>query len=260
MSVDYRECMMFNRMTGEKMDFPYEEHCNEAVLKQLQECLETSEVGDEDSYVWEEDMRDDMLWILRGEEIIEKGIYSWNHPEVDLAIVAPPALMALIMGEYVLATKLMEKAEVPLWKNRVDEFYLDGNKVSIGGGSYTFGEACLMSLEMPVSEKQYFGNKGYYDISKLTLEENPLLFEMQFHRTGPEVLEDIWRPIREIKNLSEIEGDGRKLLTLAVEYALRLKMDRTCDCFWEKLFQIFPEKEEWFAEVKKYEEEVLSKR
>lgn len=249
MSVDYRECMMFHRLMGEKMTFSYSEHCKATVLQQLQECLEVSEIGYEEPYVWEEDMRDDMLWLLRGDEEVEKGIYSWNRPEGDLAIVAPPALMALVMGEYVLAVKLMEKAEVPMWKNKADEFYLEDARVNIGGGSYTFGEACLMSGEMPVSVKQYFREKGYYDILKLKTDGNSMLFEMQFHRTGQSVLEDVWRPIQEVKNLCESDemgGKGRELLPFAIEYALGLKIDKKCDDFWDKLFQMFPEREEQF--------------
>lgn len=209
MSMDYRQCMRDKRTNVDKITFLYKDHCTKSVLKQLKEFLKNTE--DINFY---ENMQMDMLWIIRSREKIEKGICSWNTPKNDLAIVAKPILMTVIIGEYNLAVKLIEKDNLFTLNDSAEEFVLENNKVCIGGGNYSFSEACLMS------------------------------FEMQFYKDEILGCEDIWRLLQEIKALYEINNKAGKLLKLAIEFVLRNKIDKKCDEFWDKLFQMFSDKEE----------------
>ena len=242
MCTDYRDPMKVARMDGADMPFSYDRHCRTVILEEMKTLLDAWE-KEEDS-IRDDDLWEESLWFLKKGEAVERGIYSWNRPEMDLVIVAPMGLMLLLMGEYKLLAQMMKKVQMPLWKQKADEFYLENGKVCIGGGHYTFGEACLLSADMPLSEKQYFWNRNYYNILRLALNANNMLSEMQFHRNGLDYEEDIWRPIQEVKNLSETVGNASKLLEATVEYALSTDMDRKCDAFWENLFQIFLGKEE----------------
>ncbi|MBQ9135217.1 MAG: hypothetical protein IJX66_03870 [Lachnospiraceae bacterium] len=248
MGTDYRECMMNSRMSGKAMDFSYKEHSRETVLKQLKDKLilspENKECCDILSKVKHETIRDDMLWILKKGESVERGIYSWNRPAVDLAIVAPPALMALVMGEYQLAVRLCIEANEPLWDSTVEELYQEGRKCGIGGGSYTFGEACLLSGEMGDVEKRYFWKNGYYNEGLHADEGYSILANLQFHGSTGRMAEDKWRPIQEVKDLEAITGQNSGLLTRIVEYAMQLEMDKNCEAFWERLYETFPAKKE----------------
>jgi len=244
MSENYRDMLYLARLTGEAVKLPYEAHCREALLEELRGRLLPGEWGYEEPYMREETEHEDLLWLLNREEVLEKGIYSWNRPTVDLAIVAPPALMALIMGEYELAVKLSERGGPPSWKNRVEELYQDRGRSGIGGGCYSFGEACLLSMDMPVSEKLFFWQKGYYDVENIFLEEPALWSELQLHRDGQKGEEDFWNIMKEIKTLGEIFEDTRELFVPAIEYALNVDMDWKCGQFWEKIYELFPSKEE----------------
>lgn len=244
MSENYRELLSWGRTSGEAVVLPYSEHCREAILEELQGRLVTAETGYEDPYMREEAEHEDMLWMLNREEVLEKGIYSWNRPMADLLIVAPPALMALIMGEYELAVKLNEHENLPYWKNRVEELYQDRGRSGIGGGQYSFGEACLLSIDMPVSVKLFFWQRGYYDEKNIFLDEKVLLSEAQFHRTGQKAEDDFWNIMKEIRNLGEMFEDTRELFILALEYALRTEKDRRYKLFWERLYQTFETGEE----------------
>lgn len=239
MSMDYRQCMRDKRTNVDKITFSYKNHCTKSVLKQLKAFLKNTE-----EINFYENMQMDMLWIIKSREKIEKGIYSWNTPKNDLAIVAKPTLMAVIMGEYNLAVKLMEKDYLSTLSDSAEEFVLENNKVCIGGGNYSFSEACLMSFEMPLSVKKYFLEKGFYGEAGSWMKENFLLEEMQFYRDEIFWYEDIWRLFQEIKALYEKNNKAGKLLKLAIEFALRNKIDKKCDEFWDKLFRMFSDKEE----------------
>lgn len=232
MCTDYRESMLNSRMTGNAMNFSYKEHCKEAVLKQLINNTAT------------ESANEDMLWILKHSEKMERGIYSWNQPQVDLAIIAPPALMALIMGEYELAVQLCKMQEAPLWENTVEELYQEGDHSQIGGGSYNFCEACLFSDTMGECETRYFWENGYYDARLLVGENNGMLSDMQFHGKAENRTEDIWRPLQKIQSLGDRIGDTDELLHLAVLYALQLEIDTQYENFWERLYAMFSAREE----------------
>ena len=231
--MNYRENMLNSRMSGKAMAFSYKEHCKEAVLAQLINKLETKNSANKD-----------MLWLLKHNEKLECGIYSWNQPQVDLAIVAPPALMALIMGEYELAVQLCKMQEAPLWKNTVEELYQEGDHSQIGGGSYNFCEACLLSDTMGECETRYFLENGYYDARLLVGANNDMLSDMQFHGKAENTVENIWRPLQNIRSLSERTRNTDELLHLAILYALQLEIDNQCENFWERLYAMFSAREE----------------
>ncbi len=248
MGTDYRECMMNSRMTGKAMKFAYEKHCREKILKQMKDKLIVASDYKEGAYIpWKEKretIRDDMLWILKKGEPVERGIYSWNRPAVDLAIVAPPALIALVMGEYQLAVRLCIEANEPLWDSTVEELYQEGKKCGIGGGSYTFGEACLLSSEMGDVEKRYFWKNGYYREGLLASEGRYILSNLQFHGSAGQMAEDMWRPIQEVKDLEAITCENSGLLTKIMVYAMQQEMDKNGEAFWERLYGTFPAKKE----------------
>lgn len=264
MRSGYREELEINRMLGQAMQVPYGEHCKEVLLGQMRSRIEPAERGYEEPFMREESICEDMLLFLKREEVLERGIYSWNRPNMDLIIVAPPPLMAFILGEYALALRLCELCDMPVRKMLVDEMYQDGDRSFIGGGQYGFAEACLFSEDMSFEEKQFFYQRGCYE-GVVTVGNGLGFMEgFQFHQGGGSLgelwhlrsekaaqmlAEEIWRPIQAVQNLEKLFGTSQKLLTGVIKYALSMKLDRDDVEFWDKLYVMFREKEEHYIIV-----------
>lgn len=258
MGSGYRGEFWSNRLYGQAIQAPYKEHNKEYLLELMRSYTELSEMGYDEPFMREESICEDLLLFLKREEVLERGIYSWNRPDMDLAIVAPPPLMALILGEYSLAARLCEICDLPTHKMMVDEMYQEGNRSFVGGGHYGFCEACLFSSDMSLEEKQFFHQIGGYESRDSEEHELGFMEGFQFHQRGAvsqkllqtfleepdsEQISELWKPIIEVQNLQELFQDTSKLISGIVQYALRMKLDIWDVNFWEKLFKMFSKKE-----------------
>lgn len=246
MSTAYREQLEWCLNYGEEIPFSYEEHSRQVVLEEIKGCLKAEEKGYEEPYMREDAAVEDMLWILKAEEEMEKGLFHDNQLPMDVAIVAPPSLMALLMGEYELAMLLCQNSNVTYWKNMVDEVYISNGKASMGS-NYSFGEACMLCKDMSAQQLQFWAEKGYFDMEHLLL-GNVYLYEntclgLQVEKDEREQ-EFFWRPIYAVKKLCSVSESTKKLLALVLEAVIAKKLDTKCSQFWERLINLFTQKEE----------------
>ena len=232
--LSYDEQIMCWRVQGERMDLDYREYNREKVLKQLQEFL--VEVEEEQPFMRESLSRKELLWLLPQKEVVEKGIYRWNRPDVDLAIAAPPTLMAIVMGEYELAQRLSKSDATPKWLNRVKECYLNGTRAYLGGGTYNFFEACMLSDDMTAQEMHVLLPKNKWP--KVS-EYGSFLEDFQFHRGEGAFAEDIWHPIISLHALIQESEEKKGLIQLLTRFVIKIGVDNVCGDFWERLYGMF---------------------
>ena len=209
MSENYRRQLEWCLMVGERVSYSYEAHRREVVLEALRSCVKEKEY--DRFYVCEEAEVEDMLWILR---------------EEDVAIVAPPALMALVMGEYDLAIRLCEDYRVTSWKNRVNVVYMHDGK-AVWGNNYSFGEACLFCKDISASQLQYFAKRGFFDKNNFVYEGACYWRRQQ----EAEEAELVWRPLRAVKMLCDEGEFMEEVLKQVMLDVLERKIDIICTQF-----------------------------
>lgn len=232
--LGYDEQIMRWRVHGERMDLDYREHSREMVLKQLWEFL--AGVEEDQPFMRESLNRKEFLWLLPEKEVVEKGIYGWNRPKVDLAIAAPPTLMAIVMGEYELAQRLSRIDETPKWLNKVRECYLNGTRAYLGGGRYSFFEACMLSDDMTTQERHVLlPEKMWPKVSEYEI----FLENFQFHRGERALMEDIWHPIISLHALIQGSEEKKGLIQLLTRFVIKIGADNVCGDFWERLYSMF---------------------
>lgn len=232
---NYREYMESCLQNGERMPYPYEKHCREQVLEELKELLVTVRVGDEDVYMREEAGTRELLWLMEEGEVQEKGFYSWNKPDSELAIVAEPGPMALLMGEYDLSIALCE-AGLGSGRNAiVSELKQDGYASFLGGGSIRFCELCLLGWDMTKEQIAYFWQRDFLDGPNLWRENGDQFSEVSFFVDKQVVWENLYRVLRSLKEYGDVED----ILILILWYALRKELDKNNPTFWLRLYSLF---------------------
>ncbi len=241
--MNYREIMQESRMSGKAMPYSFEDYSPKEVGKKLKVmAADTGREGNCNRMPEEPGAEEDMLLLIKKEEHMEKGIYSWNRPPMDMAVVASPVLMALILGEYELAVELDKHREAATWQYSAEEMYQKEEEACLGGGMYTFGEALLMCGDAPKPMIEYFESKGCYDRFYANDEED-LFKNFVFHKDSPN-LADVIRPFAECKCIEQIVGEKPHLLHKLLMYGLEQKSDILHLGYWDELFRIFTQKEE----------------
>ncbi|MBQ8823145.1 MAG: hypothetical protein IJZ82_10915 [Lachnospiraceae bacterium] len=240
---NYREYMESCLSNGERMPYPYELHCIEQVLSRLQELLLAAEPGYEAPYMREEACLPELLWIIAEGEVQEKGFYSWNKPEGELAVVAPPGLMALLMGEYELAIALCEAGFGGGRNDIASELRQEGQTSFLGGGSIRFCEACLLCRDMTKEQIAYFKGKDFLDVLNLWRENGDQFADVCFFVDKQVVWENLFGILQRVKEDGEVYGDVEDVLILILWYALRMEMDVGNPTFWLRLYSLFAESE-----------------
>ena len=231
---EYRKILVECREKGKAMPFQGEGFTRDAVLKQIQEYAE----GDGE-------VSRELLWILEKEEKLERGMYQWNRPSVDLAIVATPVVMALVLEEYELAQKCCEKEYFRCEEEWGEELYQSDGFSFIGGGSYSFFEAWMLCEEIPEDYMNYFSEKIVPYITDCTVKlwegDRSVLQEFQFHRKGQQ-LRDKQRPIEFLKKLRGINREAfLYFLPYVMEYILESRLDTEVNTLWQGVFEEFYE-------------------
>lgn len=241
---DYREYREQCIANGERIQYVYEEHCREAILEQL---IEMSKIaGVSDMHIMQEEAdTSEMLWVLLKDEVIEKGIYSINRPDTELLIYAPPALMALLIGEYGLARKLCDLEMRDCREDIAIEVLQDNRGPLLHGGKYRFCEACLLSSDMLLEETLYFDQKGFFDDSAYYTSENSFLKNVYLHGEGKQAWKYIYKAIQRV-TIQKNECETLECyMVLFTWYALLKQMDTDNDDFWKDLYGLFSEVEQW---------------
>lgn len=231
-------------MHGRAMPFSFEEYSFKEVVQKLKVmAADTGREGDFNTMSEAPGAEEDMLLLIRKEEPVEKGLYSWNQPPMDMAVVANPVLMALLLGEYEDAVKLDRGRKTATWQDSAEEMYQKEEEACLGGGMYTFGEALLMCCgDAPKAVKEYFEGKGCYD-HFYPEDEEGLFKDFVFHKDSPN-LTDVIRPIAECKCIEQIVGEKPHLLHKLLMYGFEQKLDICHLGYWDELFRIFTQKEE----------------
>lgn len=240
---NYREYMESCRLNGERMPYLYEEHKREQVLKQLKELLWEAQSEREINFEREEPLWQELLWILEEGEELEKGFYSCNTPDSELVVVASPALMALLMGEYDLSIELC-KAGLCGDKNDIASELKQEGKISfLGGGSIRFCEACLLCFDMSVEQLDFFRRKKFFERVNFGHENNCRFLENYLFMDKKKEWGQLYRVLGSIKTRGVAYGNPGDLLMLILWYALCEQMDEDNSMFWTKLCELFKETE-----------------
>ncbi|MBQ7776612.1 MAG: hypothetical protein IJ379_11900 [Lachnospiraceae bacterium] len=240
---NYREYMEACLLNGDRMPYSYEQHCREQVLEQLKALLEAAESGDEETYMQEEACLPELLWIIAEGEVPQKGFYSWNKPEGELAVVAPPGLMALLMGEYKLSIALCEAGMGGGRNDIASELRQEGQNSFLGGGSIRFCEAYLLCRDMTKEQIAYFKGKDFLDVLNLWRENGDQFSDVCFFVDKQVVWEHLYGVLQRVKEDGEVYDDVEDLLILILWYALRAEMDKGNPTFWLRLYSLFAESE-----------------
>lgn len=230
----YRECLISCRENGQAMPFSFEEFSKEKVVQQIREHLKKENEG----------FPEEMLWLKKRDEQVTTGLYSWNCPSVDLAITGTPFMLAFAMGEYVLAREIWKKQGISLEKEWISELYQVGHLACIGGGSYCFTEAFLLSEDLPEEEKEFFYQIACFEAENPEEENRFFLEDFQFHRAGELQKADRWRPIAAVQKLYESGYEKADMFFVKiVEYLLNTNMDLEYDNGIQQLFLQFPDRQ-----------------
>lgn len=241
---DYREYRERCIANGERIQYVYEEHCREAILEQLMEMSKIAGVPDL-HIVQEEEEIQEMLWVLLKDEVIEKGIYSINRPDTELLVYAPPAFMALLIGEYGLAKKLCDLEMRNCREDIVIEVLQDDRGPLLHGGKYRFCEACLLSSDMPLEETLYFSQNGFFDVSVYHSSEASFLKNIYLHGECRQSWRYLYKAIQRIEIQKKECEILKGYIVLFIWYALLKQMDMENEDFWKDLYGLFSDAEQW---------------
>lgn len=238
------ECLM----SSMAMPVSYEEHTKEKVLEELNDYYIRVKAytiqGRAEALKGEEN---DLLWILKMDEVVDKGIYKWKKRNCDKAIIATPVAMALIMEEFQLAKQLCELLDINLCEECIYELNQDETTSYIGGNSYTFIDAWMVS-EIPNDYYfEYFSNKVAEAVSAKT-QDIKLLEDTDFFEYETEDdyhTEDI-RPIVMLVLMNVALGKkAYPMYGIVVSYIMNFNLDSKRSNLWEQIFgNIFFHKED----------------
>lgn len=243
MLESYREYMESCRLNGERMPYSYEEYNREQVLKRLKELLWEAQFGREVNFEREEPLWQEFLWMLEEGEAMEKGFYGCNTPDSELVVVASPALMALLMGDYDLSIALCKAGMYGDVNDIASELKQEGKISFLGGGSIRFCEACLLCFDMSVEQIDFFRRKGFFERANFWRENNSRFLENYLFVDKQKEWEYLHRVLRNIKAHGEAYGESGNMLMLILWYALCEEMDENNPSFWTRLCELFAETE-----------------
>lgn len=235
----YKEYIESCLMNGGKLECSHEQHCREKVLEKLIELSETGITTDEEKHMREETGISELLWIIEDGEIQEKGLYSWNKPDGGLLVIASPALMAILMGEYEIGIELCEKG---MWGDRNDiasEFGLEGCNCLPVGSSIRFCEACLLCRDMTKEQIAYFGEREFLDGPNLWRENGDQFSDIRFFVNKQVVWDSLYQVLQRVKEYGRTYEEVEDIILLILWYALRQGMDKDNPVFWLKLCILF---------------------
>lgn len=233
---------------GERIQYVYEEHCREAILEQLKEMSELSRMVDM-QLVKEEEEDQVMLWVLPEDEVIEKGMYHYNKPDAELLVCAPPALMAVVLGEYGLAQKICELTPRKYENDIAFEVLQDRQGPHLDGGKYRFCEVCMLSADMGREETAYFREMGMFELLLYEERENSFFSKVCIHGDEKRSWKCLLKVMERVRNQDEVCESFQHFMMLLLWYAFLQEMDINNPDFWKGVYSVFSEAEQWEAVV-----------
>lgn len=240
---DYRDYIQKCLLNGERVQYMYEEHGRQAILEKLRRISENLELGEEQVTKEPEDEQA-MLWVLPEDEVIEKGIYHYNKPDTELLVCAPPALMALILGEYKLAKKIYEKFSRSYENDTAIEILQDNRGPLLGGSEFRFCEACLLGIDMEPEETIFFKEKGMFEIELYWDSENAFFSKVCLHGNQKQTWQCIFKMMERLRKQEIVCEIFRDYKFLFICFALIKKMDMNNNDFWKDIYGLFSKVEE----------------
>lgn len=278
---DYREYIQNCFFQGERVQYVYAKHCRQAILEQLYKISEGKQAEDpeekaaaEENAVTEdseekaaakentatedpeekdvaEEIPDEqlMLWALKENEVIEKGIYRYNKPDSELLVCASPALMALILGEYKLAKKICEmdpkSASEAMKKGTALEILQDEKGLRLEGSEIRFCEACILCSDMEPEETVYFMEKGMFDLERYIDPENSFFSKVDLNEDQKQRGKYIVKMMERLKHQENVCEIFKGFKLLLVCYAMIKKIDIGNADFWKDVYELYDKDEEW---------------
>jgi len=237
----YREYIENCLLNSEKVEYAYEEHCRQVVLEQL---IRLSEMP-QDGLIGETDEEQDLLCVFLENEMIEKGMHRNNRPKEELIICAPPALMAVILGEYKLAQKLCERTARHYEDDTAIEILQDHRGPLLKTSQFRFCEACLLSSDMETEESDYFVDKGMFAITLYCDNEKGFFSKLILYGDDKQILDCLLKMMDRVIKQQGIRNSFPASIGLLVCFALRKEIDRKVADFWKDVYGTLHEVEHW---------------
>lgn len=240
---DYRDYIQKCLLNGERIQYVYEEHGRQAILEKLRrisknlglaEGQSTKEMGDEQS----------MLWVLPEDEVIEKGIYHYNKPDTELLVCAPPALMAMILGEYKLAKKICEIVSRSYENDTAIEILQDNRGPLLGGSEFRFCEACLLCSDMEPEETIFFKENGMFAIELYWDYERAFFSKLYLHGDQKQTWKYTFKMMERLRKQESVCEIFQDYKFLIIYFALIKKMDMSNSDFWKDIYGLFSQVEQ----------------